>query len=188
MSGILYRSEIDGFNYICENIRIIQTTSSTCSQAGCAMRTASPRGQTVQLIPAEVTPSARSLILKKRSNAGRLSHLWYLVECPESAESSLYRAPADGLKEVWVQLVSGTNGGVLSASMVEEPRNRQAGQDLFEVAVQPDIGGQHQYWRRDESGRFISAHGVNAVNNASELLLSVDDKSGRVIATAVMTD
>jgi len=128
-------------------------------------------------------PSARSLILKKRSNAGRLSHLWYLAECSESAESSLYRAPVGGLKEVWVQLVSGINGGVLSASLGEDPRNLLAGQDVFEVVVQPDIGGQHQYWRRDESGRFISALGVNAVNNANDLLLSVDDKSGRVIAS-----
>jgi len=127
--------------------------------------------------------SARSLMLKKRSNAGRLSHLWYLAECSESAEASLYRAPVDGLKEVWVQLVSNTNGGVLSASLEEDPRNRQAAQDVFEVAVQPDIGGQHQYWRRDESGRFISALSVNAVNNANELLLSVDDRSGRVIAS-----
>ncbi|MDW8847254.1 hypothetical protein SD961_15370 [Erwinia sp. MMLR14_017] len=127
--------------------------------------------------------SAKSLCLRKRSKASRLSHLWHLAEIPVYLESSL----ADQSGDVWVKIVAGKNGGVLSlsdAGCTGEPDVART----CNVVVQPDIGGEHQRWRKEDSGRLVSALGAGADTNAHDLILSADESSGRVLASPFMPD
>lgn len=129
--------------------------------------------------------SADKLALKKRTVASRLSHLWYLAECPPEAEESLKEAVPEKGDESWIQIVSDFGGGVLSVSHAEayaEDSSKHA--DEYEVVVQPDIGGEHQFWRRDKFGRYVSALGFRKGGRNRELILSADDKSRRVLVTA----
>lgn len=133
--------------------------------------------------------SADRLTLKKRTLTSRLSHLWYLAECPPEAEELLKeRTPATG-EEQWIKIVSDFDGGVLSVSLAESYANdSRPHAEEYEVVVQPDIGGEHQFWRRDRFGRYVSALGFGQGEASRELILSADDKSRRVLAVPFESD
>lgn len=127
--------------------------------------------------------TADSLTLKKRALASRLSHLWYLAECPPEAEELLKATVPENGDEQWIQIASDFNGDVLSVSLAESYADENSKHaDEYEVVVQPDIGGEHQFWRRDKFGRYVSALGFRQGGGNRELILSADDKSRRILA------
>lgn len=122
--------------------------------------------------------TAEELVLRKRTAAGRQSRLWYLAEVPSSVEKKLKVRQEDQ----WVQIFTQKEDAVLSVVNAEQ-WDEINGNAPYQVVAQPNIGGLHQIWRKEESGRFVSALQIKMNSSAQPLLLSSLNDSDRLIAS-----
>lgn len=121
-----------------------------------------------------------TLCMKKRSLAGGLNHLWYFDEVPASLEAIL----RDNIGDAWVQVWTEERNAVLSISNAEH-LEALISDEQYHVVAQPNIGGLHQYWRRESSGRITS---LLKDANQNALILTASDQTERLIASKYTSD
>lgn len=122
----------------------------------------------------------KTLCMKKRGLAGALNHLWYFDEVPACIESDL----RDYIGDEWVQIWTEERDAVLSISNAEHLATIDS-DEQYHVVAQPDIGGLHQFWRRESSGRITSLL-KDVSGNA--LILTANDKTDRLVASKYLSE
>lgn len=121
-----------------------------------------------------------TLCMKKRSLTGGLNHLWYFDEVPASLEAILRDNLGDACVKVWTE----ERNAVLSISNAEH-LDALNSDEQYHVVAQPDIGGLHQFWRRESSGRISSW--LKDING-NALILTANDQTERLIASKYLSD